>query len=47
MDRCAICGPVNVTIKKSFLFEMTTVILGVLRSGLSLNIVNIVVEVDS
>ena len=33
--------------KKSFLFEMTTVILGVLRSRLSLNIINIVVEVDS
>ena len=33
--------------KKSFLFEMTTVILGVLSSRLSLNIINIVVVVDS
>ena len=33
--------------KKSFLSEMTTVILGVLGSRLSLNIINIVVVVDS
>ena len=33
--------------KKRFLFEMTTVILGVLSSRLSLNIINIVVVVDS
>ena len=32
---------------KVFLFEMTTVILGVLSSRLSLNIINIVVVVDS
>ena len=46
MDRCAICGAVTVTIKKSFLFEMITVILGVLSSRLSLNVINIVVVVD-
>ena len=45
MDRCAICGAVTVIIKKSFLFEMTPVILGVLRS--SLNAINIGVVVDS
>ena len=33
--------------KKKFLFEMTTVILGVLSSRLSLNVINIVVVVDS
>ena len=33
--------------KKVCLFEMTTVILGVLCSRLSLNIINIVVVVDS
>ena len=33
--------------KKSILFEMTTVILGVLSSRLSLNIINRVVVVDS
>ena len=48
MDRCAICGAVTVTIKKVFcLFEMTTVILGVLSSRLSLNNINIIVVVDS
>ena len=47
MDRCAICGAVTVTIKKSSLFEMTTVILGVLSSRLSLNVINIVVVVDN
>ena len=47
MDRCAICGAVTVMMIKSFLFEMTTVILGVLNSHLSLNIINIVVVVDS
>ena len=46
MDRCAICGAVTVTIKK-VLFEITTVILGVLSSHLSLNVINIVVVVDS
>ena len=46
MDRCAICGAVTVTIKSS-LFEMTTVILGVLSSRLSLNVINIVVVVDN
>ena len=45
MDRCAICGAVTITIK-SFLFEMTTVIFGVLSSRLSLNVINIVVVVD-
>ena len=41
------CGAVTVTIKKQivFLFEMTMVILGV--SSLSLNVINIVVVVDS
>ena len=34
-------------LKKSFLFEMTTLILGVLGSRLSLNVINIVVIVDS
>ena len=33
--------------KQKFFFEMTTVILGVLSSGLSLNVINIVVVVDS
>ena len=33
--------------KKSSLFEMTTVILGVLSSRLSLNLINIVVVVDN
>ena len=33
--------------KKAFLFEMTTLILGVLGSRLSLNVINIVVIVDS
>ena len=47
MNRCAICGAVTVLIKKSFLFEMTMVILGVLSLYLSLNIINIVVVVDS
>ena len=47
MDRCAICGAVTVAIKKSFLFEMTAVILGVLSSRLSLNVINIVVVADS
>ena len=47
MDRCAICGAVTVMIKKSFLFEMATVILGVLSSRLSLNVINIVVVVDN
>ena len=47
MDRCAICGAVTARIKKVFLFEMTTVILGVLSSRLSLNVINIVVVVDS
>ena len=47
MDRCAICGAVTITIKKRFLFEITTVILGVLSSRLFLNIINIVVVVDS
>ena len=47
MDRCAICGAVTVTIK-AFLFEMSMVILGVLSfSRLSLNVINIVVVVDS
>ena len=32
---------------RSFLFEMTIVILGVLSSRLFLNIINLVVEVDS
>ena len=32
--------------KKSFLFEMTTVILGVLSSCLSPNVINIIVVVD-
>ena len=47
MDRCAICGAVTVRIKKVFLLEMTTVILGVLSSRLFLNVINIVVVVDS
>ena len=48
MDTCAIYGAVAVTIKKKFfLFQMTRVILGVLSSRLSLNIINIVVVVDS
>ena len=46
MDRCAICEAVTVTIIKSFLFEMTKVILGVLSLRLSLNVINIVVVVD-
>ena len=33
--------------KKSSLFEMITVILGVLSSRLSLNVINIVVVVDN
>ena len=33
--------------KKSSLFEMTMVILGVLSSRLSLNVINIVVVVDN
>ena len=33
--------------KKSCLFEMTTVILGVLSSRFSLNVINIVVVVDN
>ena len=46
MDRRALCGAVTVIMKKN-LFEMTTVVLGVLSSRLSLNIINIVVVVDS
>ena len=46
MDRCAICRAVTVMIKK-FLFEMTMVILGVLSSRLPMNVINIVVVVDS
>ena len=47
MNRCVICLAVTVMIKKQFfLFEMTTVILGVLSSRLSLNVINIVVVVD-
>ena len=34
-------------LKKVFLFEMTMLILGVLGSRLSLNVINIVVIVDS
>ena len=37
----------NLYDKKSFLFEMTRVILGVLSLRLSLNVSNIVVAVDS
>ena len=37
----------NLYNKKSSLFEMTTVILGVLSSRLSLNFINIVVVVDN
>ena len=33
--------------KKFFVFEMTTVLLGVFSSRLSLNVINIVVVVDS
>ena len=33
--------------KQFFLFEITTVVLGVLSSRLSLNVINIVVVVDS
>ena len=33
--------------KKKFFFKMTTVIFGVLSSRLSLNVINIVVVVDS
>ena len=40
-------GAVTVMIKKVFLFEMTTVILGVLSLRLSMNVINIVVVVDS
>ena len=47
MDMCALCGAVTVTIKKSFLFEMTMAILGVFSSRLSLNKFNIVVVVDT
>ena len=48
MDRCAICWAVTVTIKKNnFLFEMTMVILDVLSLRLSLNVIYIVVVVDS
>ena len=47
MDSCAICGAVTVTIKKNSLFEMTMVVLGVLNSRLSLNVINIVVVVDN
>ena len=48
MDRCAKSGAVTVVIKKNFfLLEMTKVILGVLCSRLSLNIIKIVVVVDS
>ena len=47
MDRCAICGAVTITIKISFLFEITMVILGILSRCLSMNVINIVVVVDS
>ena len=47
MDRCAICEAVTVTIKNSFLFEMTKVILGVMTLRFSSNVINIVVVVDS
>ena len=33
--------------RKKFLFEMTTIMLGVLSSRSSLNVINIVVVVDS
>ena len=43
---CILSSP-NWMLKKYFWFEMTTLILGVLGSSLSLNVINIVVIVDS
>ena len=44
---CILSSPNWICYKKVFLFEMTTLILGVLGSRLSLNVINIVVIVDS
>ena len=40
-------GSIRYDKKKSFLFEMTAVILEVLSSRLSLNVINMVVVVDN
>ena len=44
---CILSSPNWIGKKKFFVFELTTLILGVLGSRLSLNVFNIVVIVDS